>query len=76
MRRCLPSISQKLQPRELNGRLTPIPANLEERARRQKRTRGIRPASCYGLAAAQCSLKTTITFATRYFDEILSCRIY
>ena len=32
MRRCLPSISQKLQRRELNGRLAPIPANLEERA--------------------------------------------
>jgi hypothetical protein len=49
MRRCLPSISRKLQLRELNGRLAPITANLEERARHQKRTRGIRPASCCDL---------------------------
>src|ERR1700680_3995849 len=66
MRRCLPSISQKLQPRELNGRLAPIPAILEERARRQKRMRGIRPASCCGLAATQCSLKPPVTFAAKF----------
>jgi hypothetical protein len=74
MRRCLPSISQKLQRRELNGRLAPVPANLEERARRQKRTRGIRPASCCGLAAAQCSLKTTNYFCNQVFrrDSFMS----
>jgi GntP family permease len=48
-------------------RAAAIPAILEERARRQKRTREIRPASCCGLAAAQCSLKTNNYFCNQVF---------